>query len=52
MEREEDDDGAYDELVDRDILRINSQLLDMFLDNFSLSYLGIYFYMYPYLESD
>jgi len=52
MTEREGDDDTYDELIDRDILRINSGLLDMFNDNFSTAFLGIYFYMYPYLESE
>ena len=51
MERESDID-TYDELVDRDMLRINSRLVEMFIDTFTTCYIGVYFYMYPYLESD
>merc|ERR1712038_516804 len=50
MERQrEEDNDTYDELTDRDILRINSGLLDMFNDNHTTCFLGVYFHMYPYL---
>ena len=49
---EEEEVNPYDPLSDKDLLKVNSGLLDHFNDNFTNCFLGVYFYMYPYLESD
>ena len=51
-EKEREEDDTFEELIDKDILKINSRLLDLFNENWTTCFLGTYLYMYPYLESD
>ena len=39
------------ELFDLDTLRINSRLLDLVQDNWTVGYLGYYFYVYQISEN-
>ena len=50
QEEEDVDEETLYELFDRDILRINSRLLDLVLENFVVGFLGFYFYCYQLFE--